>query len=161
MLLRKQVDDDNWDHGDQAACHQHIVLGIVLAVQCGQGDGQGHLGPVGQHQQRPEVVVPGLHKSGHCQRRQGRRAQRQGHPGIDLENVCPIHPCGVQIVRRYGTHLLNQHENCKGAEEGGEDHTGIAVDQAQPIHDHKERDHGHLCGDHHGGQVQAKQLPGA
>lgn len=61
------------------------------------------------------------------------------------------------LTPRYGTHLLNQHENCKGAEEGGEDHTGIAVDQAQPIHDHKERDHGHLCGDHHGGQVELEQ----
>ena len=61
LALENEVQNQHGDHSEQAARHEHGVVGHKLALQGGQAGGQGHQVDVGVHHQRPHEVGIGKH----------------------------------------------------------------------------------------------------
>ena len=157
VFLGKTVYHDDRDHGNERARHEDVVLGGVLAVERGQRDGQGHLVLVGEHQERPEIVVPRLHKRGDGERCESRRAQRKSHLPIDLEYRRAVNARGIQIVVRDRPHLLNEQKHSERPKYGRKDHAAVGVDETELIHHDEQRDDRDLRGDHHGRKKDFQQ----
>ena len=77
ILLREAVNENNRDHGNQAARHQDVILRCELTVQCREGNRKRHFCLVCQHKQRPEIVIPRFHERRNRQGRKRRRTKRQ------------------------------------------------------------------------------------
>ena len=129
------LDENDRDHRDQTAGHQDVVLRVVLAVQGGQSDGQGHFIPVREHQQRPEVVVPGAVEGEQTDDNHDRRNRGENDAGIDLKAGCTVDGCGLVQCFRDALHEVANHEDIEYAGECRPNQRIQVVDPAQRVGD--------------------------
>ena len=128
-----------------------------MAVQIVKRQRQRHLIFIRQHQQRPQIIIPAFHEGGYGQCGDGRAAQGKNDHPEDPEHPRAVDPGRFHKIIGYGSHLLHQHKNTEYPEKRRQNHTGVGIDQAELIHDHKQRDQRHLGRYHHGGQIQLQQ----